>query len=117
MTTATTKDLALWNEGERGALRALTEAVYPPEDSADWPGRFIDWAPAEWGVAVTDESGELVSYAGLLIRAGRHDGRLAHIGGVGGVKTHPLHRGAGHAAAAMNEAARFFAETDRKSVV
>lgn len=110
MSTATTKPLESWNEEERAALRALSDAVYPERESANWPGRFLEWAPAEWGVAVRNDRGELVSYAGLLVRRGRHEGHPVEMGGVGGVKTHPLHRGAGHASAAMREAQRFFIE-------
>lgn len=110
MTEVTIKPLRVWDELERTALRSLTTAVYPETESADWPGRFIEWAPAEWGVTVTDERGELLCYAGLLIRQGVHDGSQVRIGGVGGVKTHPRHRGAGYASAAMRAARQFFQE-------
>ena len=31
-------------EREQTALRTLALAVYPPEVSASWPGRAIEWA-------------------------------------------------------------------------
>ena len=99
-----------WPDSDLAALRDLSAAVYPPGEAESWPGRAIYWATPEWGVKVTDDGDDLVCYAGLLIRDASHDGRPVRIGGVGGVKTHPLHRRAGHAAAAMREARRFFAE-------
>lgn len=102
--------MADWDEEDLAALRALTSAVYPERESASWPGRHIEWSAPEWGLRVTDEKGDLVSFAGLLIRDGHHDDRRVRIGGIGGVKTHPDHRGLGYAAAAMETAHSFFAE-------
>lgn len=100
------------SEGDLAALRDLGAAVYPPEEAESWPGRTIRWASPQWGIMVEDE-GQLVSYAGLLVRDGAHDGAAATIGGVGGVKTHPHHRGLGLAATAMKAAHDFFvSETD-----
>ncbi|MGH8945087.1 MAG: GNAT family N-acetyltransferase [Acidimicrobiia bacterium] len=99
-----------WPDSDLAALRDLSSAVYPPGEADSWPGRAIRWATPEWGVKVIDDEGRLICYAGLLMRNASHDGLPVRIGGVGGVKTHPLHRGAGHASAAMRQAQRFFAE-------
>ena len=49
------------SDAERGALKALTAAVYPPETTlAASPGRQVTWAPAEYSVLVSTEDGELV---------------------------------------------------------
>jgi GNAT superfamily N-acetyltransferase len=97
-----------WTDDQIGEYRALTEAVYPPEESDTWPGRAMDWAKAEMGVRVVDGSGWLVSYVGVLVREGLHDGRPVVIGGIGGVKTHPDARGMGYAARGMERATRWF---------
>lgn len=52
----------------------------------------------------------MASYAAVVIREGSLDGRPATIGGVGGVKTHPIARGRGYGAAVMREAVRLWTE-------
>ena len=94
---------------DRAALRALSVAVYPPDDFKDWPGRRIEWADAAWGVRI-HEGGRLVSYVGISVRDGELDGRSVRIGGIGGVKTHPAMRGRGLAAHGMQCADDFFRE-------
>lgn len=92
-------------------LKTLKHAVYPPEEETDWPGNAIDWSSPQFGIGIWDP--DLISYAGLQTRDARHDGRPVRIGGVGGVATHPEHRGRGHARRCLATADRFFrAETD-----
>ncbi len=55
-----------------------------------------------------DDAGALVSYAGVLVRDARSDGRAVRIGGIGGVRTHPEFRRRGLAALAMGRAVEFF---------
>ena len=100
--------LADLSEADRRALRALSTAVYPPEDFKDWPGRRIEWSEAEWGVRIHGADGALVSYVGISLRDGQHDGRAVRMGGIGGVKTHPAARGRGLAARGMQRAEEFF---------
>ena len=100
--------LAELSEVDRQALRALSTAVYPPEDFKDWPGRRIEWSDAEWGVRIHGSDGALVSYVGISVRDGLHDGGPVRIGGIGGVKTHPAFRGRGLAARGMQRADEFF---------
>src|SRR5262245_59582558 len=76
-------------DAERGAVRALSLAVYPPGESAGWAGRQIEWAAAEWCVRISDARDGLVSYVGISLRDARHDGQPVRVGGIGGVKTHP----------------------------
>jgi GNAT superfamily N-acetyltransferase len=96
-----------WTDEQTSELRRLTEAVYPPEEESDWPGRYLDWARPEMGVRVVDASGWLVSYVGVLTREALHDGQPVVIGGIGGVKTHPDARGLGYAALGMEHATRW----------
>ena len=95
-------------DGDRAALRALSLAVYPPDEAANWPGRHLEWATAEWCVRVWDGNGELASYTGMVLRQGTHDGQPVRIGGVGGVKTHPAARRRGYAGLSVRRAVEFF---------
>ncbi len=97
------------SDADQAAVRALTMAVYPPDQFANWVGREVEWATPKWCVRVRDGD-ELVSYAGVYLREAAWDGRTLLVGGVGNVKTHPAARGRGHAAAAVRRAAEFFGE-------
>jgi aminoglycoside 2'-N-acetyltransferase I len=48
------KPVAMLDDNERAALKALTAAVYPPEVVAVRPGRHLQWAPPEGGVSNVD---------------------------------------------------------------
>lgn len=80
------------------ALNELKDAVYPPDETGEWDGASREWAGPQWGVFVWDESDELVSYTGVVRTEGTVDGEPVSIGGVGGIATHPDHRGKGYAA-------------------
>jgi hypothetical protein len=95
-------------DGDRVALRALSEAVYPPAEWADWPGNHLEWAAAEWCVRVWGGDGKLVSYIGIVLRPASYDGQPVLVGGIGGVKTHPAARGRGHAGQGIRRAVEFF---------
>jgi hypothetical protein len=89
------KPVAALSDDERAALKALSSAVYPPEVIAASPRRHLTWAPPDYGVLLRDPAGNLVSYVGLLVRAGSLDGAAVKIGGIGSVKTHPRAEGRG----------------------
>ena len=93
---------------DREELRALSVAVYPPDQWADWPGRLIEWSDAEWGVRIFDEHDALASYTGVVVRDAAVDGRPVRIGGVGGIKTRPDARGRGYARLGVEKALEFF---------
>lgn len=97
-------------DDDRAAIRALSQAVYPPAEVRDWPGKHIEWAKPEWCVRVHSPEGGLVSYVGVVVTEGTRDGRPARIGGIGGVMTHPAARKRGHAELGIRRAAEFFAE-------
>lgn len=99
------------SDEERAAIDALRDAVYPPDTIGDWPGKDIEWALGDRCVRAWNERRELVSYVGVLLRDVSHDNRPAHIGGVGGVKTHPDARQRGYAGCCLERAAEFFRET------
>jgi len=100
---------ALTDDG-RADLAALSRAVYPPEASAAWPGRHLEWSVHESAVLLRAADGELICYVGLVLRSAQHDGRPIRIGGIGGVKTHPAARRQGCAARAVGRAVAFFRE-------
>jgi GNAT superfamily N-acetyltransferase len=93
---------------EQTALRTLSLAVYPPEVSAAWPGRAIEWAAHQWGVIGWDAGGAAICYVGVILRDARWDNRSVKVGGIGGVKTHPAFRGRGFATAAIRLALGYF---------
>ena len=93
---------------DRDAVRALSAAVYPPAQFADAPGRKREWAAPEWAVRLYGDDGALVSYVGICLRDGLHNGEPVRIGGIGSVKTHPAARKRGLAAVGLGRAADFF---------
>jgi hypothetical protein len=95
------------SEGDRAALRALTEVVYPPAVWAGWPGHQLEWAAVEWSVRVWGPDGALASHVGIVVRQASHDGRPVRVGGIGGVKTHPAARGRGYAGLGIGRAVEF----------
>lgn len=94
---------------EREALRTLSLAVDPPEDSAIWPGRSIEWTAHQWSVIGWLE-GAALCYVGIILREARWNDRAVRVGGIGGVKTHPSSRGRGFATTAIQQALDFFRE-------
>jgi aminoglycoside 2'-N-acetyltransferase I len=97
-------------EREQAAVRTLSLAVYPPEVSAAWPGRAIEWAPHQWCVVGWDAEGAAVCYVGVVLREARRNDRAVRVGGIGGVKTHPASRGRGFATTSIQRALDFFHE-------
>ena len=108
--TVTLDRIAEFSDAERTAVRLLAEAVYPPRQTTDWPGRDVEWSTPEWCVRVRGDDDVLVSYVGVYIRAAQCDGRPVRIGGIGNVKTHPAFRRQGLAALAMRRATEFVRE-------
>jgi GNAT superfamily N-acetyltransferase len=94
--------------GEQTALRTLSLAVYPPEVSAEWPGRAIEWAAHQWAVVGWSAEGAALCYVGVILRDARWGDRAVRVGGIGGVKTHPASRGRGLATTAIRRALEFF---------
>jgi predicted acetyltransferase len=88
----------------------MFQAVYPPEEIEDWPGRHIEWAEFEWCARVWGDEGDLVSYVGIVLREASYDGQQVLVGGVGGVGTHPAARRRGYARMGLQKAVNFFSE-------
>lgn len=89
------------DEEQRAGIKALKEAVYPPEEYADDPVRRREWRTAQWCVLVTDED-MVASYTGIVIVDGEANDEPVEIGGLGGIATHPDHRGRGLARSSID---------------
>ena len=98
------------NGEARADVAGLSRAVYPPEVSEAWPGRHLEWSAHESAILTRAADGQLIGYAGLVVRSGMYEGRPVRIGGIGGVKTHPTARRQGCAARAIRRAVEFFHE-------
>jgi aminoglycoside 2'-N-acetyltransferase I len=98
------KPVAMLDDNERAALKALTAAVYPPEVVAVRPGRHLQWAPPEYSVLVCTSEAALVSHVGFVVRTGTLDDAAVKIGGIGSVKTHPQAQGRGYTSAGLRRA-------------
>jgi len=96
--------LADLTDADRAEAEALSLAVYPPEEWADWPGHQLEWAVPDRCIRVRDGNGQLVSFAGVYEAEATCDGRPVRVGGVGNVKTHPIARRRGHADRAVRRA-------------
>lgn len=86
---------------EQHALRDLSQAVYPPDIAAAWPGKAIEWAAPQWSVMGWDADGTAICHVGVVLRQARLNQRTVTLGGIGGVKTHPGWRRRGLAARAI----------------
>jgi predicted acetyltransferase len=88
------------------AVEPLFNMVWSPAYMANMPWRHVKWANAELRVLVETPDDALVCHIGLYFREVSWNGRKMHIGGVGGVMTHPEHRGRGYASLALDAAVR-----------
>lgn len=93
-----------WNE-----MAPLVALVYPPDILATIVWRDVTWAHADRRVLVY-EGERLVSTVSIYFRNGLLGAASIRIGGIGGVMTHPAHRGCGFASAAMRRADLLFQE-------
>jgi aminoglycoside 2'-N-acetyltransferase I len=102
--------LASLSDADRADIRALSQAVYPSAEAANWPGRFIEWANPVWCARVWAPDGTLASFVGVLLRQAAYNEQPVTVGGVGGVMTHPLARRRGYAKMGMHRASEFFTQ-------
>jgi aminoglycoside 2'-N-acetyltransferase I len=82
----------------------LFNIVWSPEIMAGASWRDVKWAHADLRVLVETPDDGLVCHVGLYFREVSWNGRKLHIGGVGGVMTHPGHRRRGYASVALEAA-------------
>ncbi len=85
----------------------LEDIVYP--NGFDGPAELkgVRWADPAWDICVRDDTGRLISHAGILERDALLDGKPVRIAGIAEMLTHPEFRRQGYGAAALREAAAF----------
>lgn len=99
-------------QADQKALDELEDAAYPPDANSESDGSDgIEWSSPQWQVLIYDNQQQLVSHVGMLTHTVKCDGDEAYIGGIGGVLTHPDHRGKGYAATAMQHAGLFLRDS------
>jgi GNAT superfamily N-acetyltransferase len=103
----TLKPVDDFTDEEARLLREMKAAVYPENTPGVEENRAREWESPRWGVLLTDGTGQLVSYTGIVTRDVLVDGEPILIGGIGGVATHPGHRGKGYAPLGMSHALDF----------
>src|ERR1700712_4764018 len=86
------------------AAEPLFKIVWSPEIMAAKPWRDVKWANADLRVLVETPGDGLACHAGIYFRTVTWNGRKLDIGGVGGVKTHPVFPRRGYASGALNAA-------------
>src|SRR3954447_17580935 len=97
------------------AAEPLFKIVWSPEIMAAASWRDVKWANADLRVLVETPDDGLVCHVGLYFREVSLNGRRMHIGGIGGVMTHPDHRRRGYASVALDAATRTM--RDREDVL
>jgi len=70
----------------------LLDAVWPPAEMGKLFWGHVKWAHADLRVLIETEDGELACHAGIHFRTVTWNGQKVHIGGIGGVATHPAYR-------------------------
>ncbi len=92
--------------GEQSAPRAeqLLEAVWPSADMGKLPWGRVEWALPDLRVLIETDDGTLACHTGIFFRTATWNGQKVHIGGIGGVATHPDFRRRGYASIALEAA-------------
>lgn len=100
--------------GDGGWPRAepLLEAVWPEADKDKLSWGHVKWAHADLRVLIATDDGTLACHIGIYFRTVTWNGQKVHIGGIGGVATHPDCRRRGYASIALNAAARTMRDHD-----
>lgn len=100
--------------GDAGWPRAepVLNAAWPPAERASLSWGHVEWAHADLRVLIETEDGLPVCHVGIYFRTATWNGQKVHIGGIGGVATHPDHRRCGYASIALNAAAHTMRDHD-----
>ncbi|HLX15400.1 MAG TPA: GNAT family N-acetyltransferase, partial [Bradyrhizobium sp.] len=90
----------------------LLDTVWPDEVLEKLSWGQVEWAHADLRVLIEAPEGGLACHAGIYFRTVTWNGREVHIGGIGGVATHPDCRRRGYASIALNAAAQTMRDHD-----
>jgi predicted acetyltransferase len=88
------------------------EAVWPSDVVEKLPWGDVKWAHPDLRVLIESSAGDLISHIGIFFRTVTWNGRKVHIGGLGGVATHPDHRRRGYASVALDAAVQTLRDHD-----
>ena len=91
---------------------ALFERVWPQADMAKLSWGHVKWAHADLRVLIENDDSGLVCHIGIYFRTVTWNGQKVHIGGIGGVATHPDHRRRGYASIALDAAVQTMRDHD-----
>jgi predicted N-acetyltransferase YhbS len=89
-------------EADRDSLRSLVGEVFRPSLTDEYPQLFH--AANLSNCRVVEVDGKLVSHVGMTVQDAAIYGCRVRVACIGGVATHPDHRGAGHAGACLDDA-------------
>jgi aminoglycoside 2'-N-acetyltransferase I len=90
----------------------LFNTVWPKAVVEKLPWGHIKWADADLRVFIDAPEGGLACHVGIFFRTVSWNGQRVHIGGIGGVATHPDCRRRGYASLALNAAVQTMHDHD-----
>jgi len=90
----------------------LLDAVWPRAEMEKLSWGHVKWAHADLRVLIETEDDALACHTGIYFRTVTWNGQRVHIGGIGGVATHPDHRRRGYASIALNAAVQTMRDHD-----
>ena len=96
-----------WSQAEK-----LFEQVWPTAEMDKLSWGHVKWADADLRVLIDTPDDGLVCHTGIFFRTATWNGQKVHIGGIGGVATHPDHRRRGYASVALEAAAQTMRDHD-----
>jgi GNAT superfamily N-acetyltransferase len=95
-------------EVEKTEIRVLLALAFKDDPVTD-----LEWAKPHFNFIARRQGGTLVSYTGLVWRRILVGGQAVTVGGIGGVATHPDHRGQGYARQLLKTAADYMRQDGR----
>lgn len=90
----------------------LFEQVWPAAGMEKLSWGDVKWAHPDLRVLIETDDEALACHVGIYFRTVTWNGQKVHIGGVGGVATHPDHRRRGYASIALNAAVQTMRDHD-----
>ncbi len=92
--------------------KELLDAVWPPAEMEKLSWGHVKWAHPDLRVLIETDDASLACHTGIFFRTVTWNGQKVHIGGIGGVATHPGHRRRGYASVALSAAVQTMRDHD-----